>query len=115
MSLPSGPAGGYPKSRGFRAPSFGSLTSPRLIPQPGRDSADNTTNTSETYGSFRSHLENPPHSASHRDPARSSVHLSYRGPIGALRSLGIYMYQSLIIASTGRQCTIRQKRARRYS
>lgn len=85
MSLPSGPSGGFPKSRGFRAPSFGSHTSPRPIPQSGRESADNTSNApSENYDSVRSHSEHPPHSLSHRDPARSSVHLQYRGPIGSL-------------------------------
>lgn len=74
-----------------RAPSLSSHSSPRHIPG-SSDSMDGTSTTSEAnYGSFRGRPEIPsalhPSTASaHREPTRSSVHLSYRGPIGMCNS-----------------------------
>jgi SulP family sulfate permease len=83
MSIPSG---GLGSSRSYRALSVGSHSSPRLIPG-SCDSIDDASNTTQdlNYGSFRGRRENQTTNASgHREPTRSSVHLSYRGPLGML-------------------------------
>ncbi|KAF4636953.1 hypothetical protein G7Y89_g1131 [Cudoniella acicularis] len=86
MSLPS---------RRLRAPSASSHSSPRGIPST-TDSQDAMSNASDAnYGSFRAYHEsqpiplNPSNASSHREPTRSSVHLSYQGALGKSASMGV--------------------------
>ncbi|KAH8663149.1 sulfate transporter family protein-like protein [Tricladium varicosporioides] len=80
MSLPS---------RRFRAPSASSHSNPRLIPGGSEDAASSTSDAiyGSNYGSFRGFQEsqpnplNPSNASGHREPTRSSVHLSYQGSL----------------------------------
>lgn len=83
MSLPSG----FGSSRRLRAPSFGSHTSPRVIPgsSDSQDGASSSIHADTNYGSLRGNQGiHGSLSSNHREPTRSSVHLSYRGALGML-------------------------------
>lgn len=88
MSLPASQSG-FTFGRRRRASSIASHTShsdPRLIPNPGSSEYLGDGGSEMNYGSVRGRPDNqvsainaPPASSSHREPTRSSVHLSYRG------------------------------------
>ncbi|KAI6713428.1 hypothetical protein JHW43_004030 [Diplocarpon mali] len=83
MSLPTS---GFVSSRRLRAPSVGSHSSPKRIPD-ASDADDGTSNAGLDYGSCRGRQETPASHASaissslasNRDPTRSSVHFLHRG------------------------------------
>ncbi|TVY46136.1 Uncharacterized protein LSUB1_G000015 [Lachnellula subtilissima] len=84
MSLPSG----FGSNRRRRVPSFGSYTGARVIPgsSDSQDGASNVTSDT-TYGSLRGNQGiHGSLSSSHREPTRSSVHLSYRGALAPIDS-----------------------------
>ncbi|TVY82802.1 Uncharacterized protein LSUE1_G003124 [Lachnellula suecica] len=87
MSLPSTAFG---SGRRLRAPSVGSHSSPRIIPGSSDQDSNSIAPSDANYGSFRGNQEIqgsvPNTSTNHREPTRSSVHLSYRGPQAAIDS-----------------------------
>ncbi|KAL2067367.1 hypothetical protein VTL71DRAFT_1792 [Oculimacula yallundae] len=85
MSLPTSQSG-YGSTRRMRAPSIGSHSSPRLIPGSSEHSGDGASDMN--YDSIRGQQDtqasqlsalNAATASGHREPTRSSVHLSYRG------------------------------------
>lgn len=73
-----------------RTPSLGSHSSPQRIPGSSDSNMESSFASdnygSTNYGSFRGRPEisalNPSAASAQREPTRSSVHLSYRGPQG---------------------------------
>ncbi|TVY94402.1 Uncharacterized protein LAWI1_G000153 [Lachnellula willkommii] len=85
MSLPSG----FGSNRRLRAPSFESHTSPRVIPgsSDSQDGASSSMHADTNYGSLRGNQGiHGSLSSNHREPTRSSVHLSYRGSLAPIDS-----------------------------
>ncbi|KAH6719167.1 sulfate transporter family protein-like protein [Leptodontidium sp. MPI-SDFR-AT-0119] len=85
MSLPTSQSA-FGSARRMRAPSVSSHSSPRLIPGSSEHSGDGASDLN--YGSFRGRPDtqasqvsalNAATASGHREPTRSSVHLSYRG------------------------------------